>query len=208
LLAGVVVDHDLEFILYQVDYSSGKLIARSPQLRPDEDFSYRFEESSLATRVFRDRLALGVNDARNEAQDIVNLRGVTRFNITGPLYAGPVNVSGHTAAILVAWTPGWTSTDAKKIALARLAPERASRIANLMANDLREQGVSLAARFLTKLGEGLGRVDGNRPWNEVLRDGKSPSQPLEVLMSLLLDVGIKRIRAGKSTAVTAVPQGV
>jgi PAS domain S-box-containing protein len=71
-------------------------------IQPSE-FKYRFDEKSIATKVFRDKEAFATENPWTS--DEANRLGLTRFQITGPIAALPLMVGAMPVGVLVLWNP-------------------------------------------------------------------------------------------------------
>jgi hypothetical protein len=199
----LIRDLKLEFLLYEIDYERGILQARSTAIGENETFGYAFSEHSLATWVFRFRQSALIPDVQAELKKpncVLSRKGIERFAIDGPLFACAVRNSGQMAAILVTWPQRSSirppaSLPSKDVFDA--ASERVYRIANLLSNDITENGSRSAETLLNYLDKHLFRIDGGRMWNlKNLRSASFRRETVCTLMEALIleTCGLKRIR--------------
>lgn len=94
----------------------------------DQEFTYGFDEVSLATKVYADRDAYFSPDA--DCDPIVNVRGREAFRIRGPILGIPLLVREEMVGVLVVWNRtdrSPTPDDARQLVpIARLAAEAIS----------------------------------------------------------------------------------
>ncbi len=201
---------DLHFVLYEIDYLKGRLVARS-EVGDTNEFNYRFEESSLATRVLKTRLVDRVPDAEEEIGKLdsrLNRKGVDKFQIRGPVAGIPIQLAGRTVAVMVLWSGQGTKTNH---GLFDAACERARRAATLLANDpllLARDGEApkiaegLSARFIERVYSGLDPIDNGALWG--VRNVKSRlfrESVTTVLLNALLseECQLQRVRLWQHT---------
>ncbi len=191
---------NLSYILYDIDYASGTVVARSidplgGQLL--EEFGYAFEERSLVTTVLRSRQPKFIEDAAIELQKQdpeLSAKGVEKFGIRGSVIAMPVRVGGHTSTVLVCW-----SRDANRD-LQRYE-HRVACLTRLIANippaehhkKITEQSAYL---FLDNFNVLLAKVDRDNPWTEKIENARFREQIIRQAMKALLDdsCGLARVR--------------
>ena len=183
--------HNLQYILYKIDYEHGQLIANydkerlkkrrsiPAELRAiiDSGFSWAFRSKSLAAKAFRNRQRILITDVtrefpEHEECDEASL-GLKAFGIDGALVCMPVTVKGHVAAILVGWPEKPTQIEQYKF---KAIAERVHRMAHLIADDP-EMGNKPAAdtpspskRLCQFLEAGFDELDSGEIWSRQLLD--------------------------------------
>jgi signal transduction histidine kinase/putative methionine-R-sulfoxide reductase with GAF domain len=95
-------------IIYRPDYAKKEMegyaaIPRSHDLK-SKPFCYGFDESSLASHVFKTRQACFIQDPGKDPEKIVNPRGVEYFNIKSPLLGIPLLVETEPVGVMVVWS--------------------------------------------------------------------------------------------------------
>lgn len=200
-----MMDHD--FLLYQIDYENEYLVAHHANDR--RMFSWSFDEPSLARQVFRERKSIFIPDAQKELLGGPNrktqlaMHGVDHFKISGPVFACPVRVSGQTEAVLVTWlkpaSPFQTTRRPDKSIEGWFLSSsgQASRLANLLANDIYDFTYSRATGFLDQFYKSLRVTDNEEIWTyEKLSSVDFRKRIIFDLMSALLskECGFRCVR--------------
>jgi hypothetical protein len=199
------MNHD--FILYEIDYENRRLKAH--RANDSNDFSWPLDEKqSLARQVFEERRGIYIPDVQKELNSAkpktkLNGDGVRHFNISGPLFACPVRARGQTEAVLVTWLKPASDPASKDRPGEEIqrwfqsSSAQASRLTNLLANDLYSSEGWRAKAFLERLCHSLTKIDGGWIWtsemldNPVFRDGIT-----NALMEALLfeECGLRCVR--------------
>jgi hypothetical protein len=186
-----------DFLLYVIDYENKILKAKHTSKK---EIEYRFDERSLAKRVFETRSPLTVQDAEVDARSEegwTNEKGVGMFNIRGPLFACPVRAAGQTEAVLVTWLRTEAPVTDEQRRSFPASSNQARRLANLLANDTFQSGGSRAESFLNGMYGKLEKIDFGKVWvKENLQEPEFCSKILDALLqsALLPEVGLKRVR--------------
>jgi NAD-dependent SIR2 family protein deacetylase len=202
------MNHD--FLLYEVDYEQECLIAhRANDSRP---FSWSLSVPSLARQVLEERKNVFISDVRKEISSRrstqLNLIGLDHFKIEGPLFACPVRPGGQTEAILVTWLKPASHLDSRDRPQAEVAHwfwsscGQASRLANLLANDVSESGMWRAKTFLTAFYDSLDEIDAGKLWSRGrLQDTDFRQRLMYALMNALLhdSCGLLSVRVWGTT---------
>lgn len=212
-LSRFLKDLSLRFILWEIDYLSGRLVAHSeiPPVAPSGEplppgsFCYRFTDHSLATLALKTRQRHFIDNAqkeleRNECR--LGRRGCDAFGIRGPIVALPVRRQSHTSAVLVAWSDATQrEQDGALDTLANVyrfaAGERIHRMAHLIANDVPLNGHSRAEAFLRFISDECAPIDdGKAPTLNELWDPCFQKNITHVLLRSLLQpfCGLLRVR--------------
>lgn len=216
---------NLHLILWEIDYLKGRLIAH-PYPQPldysaKKPFVYRFEENSLATKVFRERRREFVADADSEIMkgndSLLAEKGCIKFDVHGPVVALPVQIQGHTSAVLVAWSGVIPNKDkgqeiCNRRIFERELKERIHRTAHLIANDVgylptvngtRSSTYNSRARdFIDYIDAHCRGIDKGGNWTEALLWSKAfRHQIADVLINSLLQpcCGLLRVRLWAAT---------
>ena len=197
---------DLLYILYEIDYAAGKLIARYSKTKHPkavgDEFSYFFEENSLATQVLHSQHDILVPDAIQELDSEsprLSRKGVDRFEIKGPVYSTPIRYNGNIATILVCWSQNQKIVrDSRRFDWERM---RIYSLATLLANSPEplelEPNKRRSDQFVNELDKSLSHVDKGNNWTtEQIRCERFQDNVIEVaLLALVGDsCGLRRVR--------------
>jgi len=199
-------DLKLLYILYEIDYASGKMVARYskskfPNVVGDE-FRYFFEEASLATQVLQTQKDEFIDDAKDDlASESSKLspKGVAVFKIEGSVYATPIRFNGSIATILVCWSEEKDHARSK-LALA-CEKKRIVALATLLTNSPEpvelDPTLRRADRFVAELDQMLKVVDGGINWTKKqISSSKFQDDVIEIALRALIgnSCGIRRVR--------------
>jgi hypothetical protein len=193
----------LSYLLYDIDYGSGRCEARYAKSivktdGPERSFGYWFDEPSLVTKVLETRQREFIEDAHKDlASDSPRLspEGVKHFRIAGSVLAAPIHVGGYTASILVCWSR--SSSHGSELGRSK---ERVERIARVIANvpkGASGRPMEECERLMRFVNDRLARVDRNRPWTKEMReDPVFRQQIIRALLDSLLhpSCGLARVR--------------
>ena len=196
----------LLYILYEIDYAAGKLIARYSKTKfPNavgDEFSYFFEEPSLATQVLHLQREVLVPDAQEDLlslQPKLSRKGVERFKIEGSVYSTPIRYNGNIATILVCWSEN------KEVAKDKLAiaceNKRIYSLATLLANSPEptelDASMRRADQFVAELDRQLDPIDHGQNWTKKqMRSEDFQNKVIEVALRALTTefCGLRRVR--------------
>ena len=193
----------MRYILYEVDYYSGKVIAHYDadaiqSEREERNFEYLFSQRCLVTHVLKTCKEEFIEDVEIELDNkntVVAKEGVDYFKIKRSLYGLPLYVNGHISSVLIAWS-ATAHTGVKKLRT------RISRLAHLIANDPdRTRKMAIESRrsfqFIQNLDKELERLDNRSNWGiEDLMNEMFRINMLEAMLRILVhpSCGIARVR--------------
>lgn len=194
---------NVSYLIYEVDYENGIIMAKHDSSivvidKPDQEFGYRFKEQSLATKVLSGRREISIGDAQediNSENPILSQKGVSYFNIRGPVYGVPIRVDGHISTVLIAW-----SRDENKKLLD--LKDRISRLAHLIANapdpnhELKSLESRISYQFFNELNNNLKKIDSNKNWDNSLSNEEFRWGLIREIMKTLThkSCGLARVR--------------
>ncbi len=217
-------DLKLSCLLYQIDPFKGELTAplrNEEEIRRNKgriEWSYKFEDRSLACQTFRERRTIREPDAEtcgSREDSFMARRGRKFFSIDGPVFAFPIHVRGYTAGVFVGWSDA--AGDLRNCGLVtglvqnkhdsdwRLkfwrGMERARRILHLLANEPGTGGIhreyeNRAKRFLDTVANAISDIDYGKSWGMRIFTKSFRRRIIDALLKCLVDAscGLMRTR--------------